>query len=292
MSSTSSSSTTLVNVAPDAEQKLVRVLASSSSSPPPANFVSDCENAISQGDAALLLDKIINTDSAVGSLLSLPDDEAVSAVSLLGALLNRVNDNARSESLLESLSSSIVRHGAAAATSGGGDNAKKQITLLATLYNIRSDSTDKVKLLIKMVDVASSTAPEMIAPKTSKTSVLSKYVVDPSYVQTMFEEWNISPHVRRQFYKAAANAANIIKAPTISQRHTLLQVQAYTSAADCNSDECVGTATTAAIGAIRDPISLFGLQRNMLSFPAIQALEGKSGTSLQCEIVSLIVQVG
>eukprot|EP00529_Nitzschia_sp_RCC80_P019601 CAMPEP_0113483388 /NCGR_PEP_ID=MMETSP0014_2-20120614/23407_1 /TAXON_ID=2857 /ORGANISM="Nitzschia sp." /LENGTH=428 /DNA_ID=CAMNT_0000376931 /DNA_START=215 /DNA_END=1501 /DNA_ORIENTATION=+ /assembly_acc=CAM_ASM_000159 len=287
-SSSSSSSTTLINVVPDAEQKLVRVLASSSSSSSAAAFTSACESAISQGDAALLLKTIIDNDEAIKNalLVNLSESEAISAVSLLGALLNRVDNNNSSKqptasALLESLSSSIVRN---AAGSGSVGVNKTAITLVATLYNIRSFPTDKVKLLTKMVDAAASKVPEMLEPKTSKTSVvLSKFVVEPTYSKTMFDEWtntavvDVDVDVVRKFYRSASNAATVIKLPTVAQHFVLLEVQTY-KAGDSSSTECIDAATKASTGAIRDPVSLFTIQRNMLTLPAIKALEGKSSS--------------
>jgi len=290
-SSSSSSSTTLVNVVPDAEQKLVRVLASSSSPSAAAAFTSACESAISQGDAALLLKTIIDNDEAIKNalLVNLSESEAISAVSLLGALLNRVDNNNSSKqptasALLESLSSSIVRN---AAGSGSIGVNKTAITLLATLYNIRSFPTDKVKLLTKMVDAAASKVPEMLEPKTSKTSVvLSKFVVEPTYSKTMFDEWrgtardavvDVDIDAVRNFYRSASKAATVIKLPTVAQHFVLLEVQTY-KADTSSSNECIVAATKASTGAIRDPVSLFTIQRNMLTLPAIKALEGKSSS--------------
>ena len=289
-SSSSSSCTTLVNVVPDAEHKLVRVLASSSSSSASgaAKFTTACESAISQGDAALLLKTIIDNDDGIQNALfvNLSESEAVSAVSLLGALLNRVDNNNASKqptasALLESLSSSIVR--GASGSGSSVETSKTAITLLAALYNIRSGPTDKVKLLTKMIDLAVSEVPEILEPKTSKTSVvLSKFVVEPAYSKTMFEEWNnnntsLDVDAVRKFYRSASNAATAINLPTIAQHFLLLEVQTYNKEQTSNNNtECIDVATKASTGAIRDPVSLFTIQRNMLVLPAIKALEGKS----------------
>ena len=74
---------TLVNVAEDAEMRLVSLLA-----PDDAGFQRDCEALISSGDATKLVAKLMTRlDQLVQS------NEATSALTILVALLNKSNDN-------------------------------------------------------------------------------------------------------------------------------------------------------------------------------------------------------
>ena len=81
----SSASSALVNVAEDAELRLVRLLADAAESTRPG-FIEDCEACIVHGDAAQLMRTILSEQNAISALISL-EEEAVSAVSLLAALL-------------------------------------------------------------------------------------------------------------------------------------------------------------------------------------------------------------
>jgi translation initiation factor 3 subunit M len=47
------------------------------------------------------------------------------------------------------------------------------------------------------------------------------------------------------------------------------------SGSDGGSDQAVEVAVEAAVGAVRDPVSLFVMQRNLLTYPAVQALQAK-----------------
>ena len=88
-----SSSSTLVNVAEDAELRLVRLLADAAPSQLLSpTFVQECEECMIQADAASLLETIISDKGAMAALFALePLEEAVSAFSLLAALLDRVS---------------------------------------------------------------------------------------------------------------------------------------------------------------------------------------------------------
>lgn len=268
------SSSTLVNVVSDAELRLVRLLAdtaASSSSPVPASFVTDCEACIAKGDAAQLIKTIVEAEGAVTALVTLDDGEGVSAVSLLGALLNRVKDTNASNELLNALSGSIVR--SVDSASSPSATAAKAIPLLAMLYNMRSNSNDKLILLVKMLDLSGAHQPSILEPTAS---VLGRWTVDPKHLTAMLDEWKVPPAGRRELYRSAAKAA---KSASATQQFMLLLVKTYTSSDDdLDAPDCLEASQQTAIGAIRDPVSLFVQQRNMLSLPAIQALGRKTGT--------------
>lgn len=209
-----SASSALVTVAEDAELRLVRLLAESGKTTRP-NFVQDCEACINDGDAAQLLRTILAEQGAMAALVSL-EDEAVSAVSLLAALLNRVK-NTNSSQIVDELANSIIH-----AASTDGIDASRPISLLATLYNMRSDPLEKVGLLVKMIRLAASRQPSLLEPNAS---VLGKWM-DSSRLSTMLDGWKVEPAARRDLYRAAAEGAT---APLAKQRFTLLVVETYTS---------------------------------------------------------------
>lgn len=258
-----SASSALVTVAEDAELRLVRLLAESAKSTRP-NFVQDCEACINNGDAAQLMRTILAEQGAIAALVSL-EEEAVSAVSLLAALLNRVK-NADSSQLADELANSVIR-----ATSADAADVSRPISLLATLYNMRSDPLEKVGLLVKMIRLAASRQPSLLEPNAS---VLGKWM-DTSRLPMMLDEWKVEPSARRELYRAAAEGA---ATPLAKQRFTLLVVETYTTS-DVDK-EGLESSQKAAIGAIRDPVSLFVEQRNILSLPAIQSLKKNSAPLL------------
>lgn len=258
-----SASSALVNVAEDAELRLVRLLADSSESTGP-NFVQDCESCIVHGDAAQLMRTIMAEQGAIAALISM-EEEAVSAVSLLAALLDRVK-NTNSSQLVEELANSVIH-----AVPSDATDVSRPISLLAMLYNMRSDPLEKVGLLVKMIGLAAARQPSLLE---TNGSVLGKWM-DSSRLPAMLDEWNVQPADRRDLYRAAAEGA---WSPLVKQQFTLLVVQTYK---DSDIDkEGLESSQKAAIGAIRDPVSLFVQQRNILALPAIQALQKNSAPLL------------
>jgi hypothetical protein len=256
-------SSALVNVVDGAELCLVRLLAESSA---PGSirpgFVQDCETCIAHSDATRLIQTIVSEQGAIAALVSL-DDEAVSAISLLAACLDRVQSPGSANMLIQ-LADSII---AISAASSGATT--KAISLLATLYNMRSNPVEKVALLVKMIQLATSDPGDLL---DSDSSVLGKWM-DPGQLTKMLDEWDVPPAGRRELFLAAADGSQ--SSPNARQQFILLVVETYSSV-DIDTSG-LEAAKQAAIGAIRDPVSLFVQQRKILSLPAIQALETSDG---------------
>ena len=264
---TTTASSALVNVVDGSELCLVRLLADSAApgSIRP-NFIPDCEANIAHSDATQLLKTIVAEQGAIAALVSL-EEEAVSAISLLAACLDQVEDT-DSEKMLNELADSII---SIATSADNADSTAKAISLLATLYNMRSDPTEKVALLVKMIRLASSSN-KSSSLLEADNSVLGKWM-DPTRLVTMLDEWKVKSAGRRELYRAAADGSK--KSSNTKQQFTLLVVETY-SKSDIDSSG-LDAAKQAAIGAIRDPVSLFVQQRKILSLPVIQALEKKDG---------------
>lgn len=252
-----SASSALVNIAEDAELRLVRLLAESAESTR-AGFVQDCEACIVHGDAAQLMRTILAEKGAISALVSL-EDEAVSAVSLLAALLNRVKD-VNSSKLVDELADSVIQ-------STSTEETLKAVSLLATLYNMRSEPLEKVGLLVKMINLAKARQPALLQ---SNNPLFGKWM-EGTKLSSMLDEWQVEPVSRRPLYRAAANGTT---SSLSEQRFTLLTIETY-SKSDIDT-EGLESAKKAAIGAIQDPVSLFAQQRKILSLPAVQALQEKS----------------
>lgn len=269
------SSTVIANVAEDAAHRLVGLL-SSSSQTAPANFKADCEASLAANDASKLIKIILSDAGSFESLVSIPVEEGVSAVTLLGALLNKVKDGSGGQ-LLNEMADALGRVSSGEDSSPATRTTAKQVTLLATLYNTRSDPPEKVGLLVRMIRLASSRDPALLE---SNSSALSK-VMDPTRVTAMLDEWKIPKSGRRELYRAVADGAN---SPTKKQQFALLVVETYSkSEVDAAGLEY---AKKAAIGAIQDPVSLFVQQRKILTLPAVEALGQSDGTSVVVDRLS------
>lgn len=188
------SSSTLVNVAEDAENRLVALLAGSGR----PSFVQDCEQCLLNGDAAGLLKVIISDQGAMNELLN--GEEA--SFSLLAALLERVSVAEQEVQLADALATAVETQLA---------DKEKQLRLLSALYNLRSRPHEKCGLLVRMVALA-----------PSLTGRLGELVED---LVNLLDGWSIDLKERRPLYRVIAQ-----KDETKKQKFTLLLVETYTDA--------------------------------------------------------------
>jgi hypothetical protein len=229
-----SSSTTLVNVAEDAELRLVRLLGETAKG---ASFVQDCEACIQKADAAQLLKTIIKDTGALEALFGLePTGEAVSAFSLLTALLTRVGRDKPSEE--ETLTKQLADAVANIKVSGKDPTelVQRQIALLSVLYNMRFIGKEKCSLLAQMITLAGASQPSLLEPGKPLGDILHEDVSSsqPSVAPTsprlvaMLEAWEVPLKDRRELYLAAAQA--IPSDSPRKQRFLLLFVESYKDA--------------------------------------------------------------
>jgi translation initiation factor 3 subunit M len=272
-------SSTLVNVSDDAEVRLVSLLANAA----PAgllspSFQADCQASIDAGEAGPLLATVLADPGAMATLLGLDADESVSAFSLLAALLERAGKPA------QELASRLIN------TNTIPEKGERKVALLSTLYNMRSDPEEKVEILRAMMDLASKCASKnLLAPgetlggliscagdeESSSLTLPSSSLgrcLDSSQppIVALLDSWQLQN--RKPIYRTVSSM--LPDSDIRKQRFLLLLVASYTGS-EAGSDQAIEGATEAAVGAIRDPVSLFVLQRNMLTYPAIQALERK-----------------
>jgi len=160
-------SSTLVTVADDAELRLVRYLGETAPSHMLGpNFIQETQGYIVQGDAVGLMKTIVNDAGAIASLLTTPNtDEAISAFSLLAALLDRVGEADPNEEamLSQSLHNVVVSLDCSATSTPENVLAKRRILLLSSLYNLRPDGPEKCKLVTSMITLAAAHQPSMLA---------------------------------------------------------------------------------------------------------------------------------
>ena len=191
-------STTLVNVAEHAELRLVQLLAESA---PPSllspTFSSDCESRIASADAPGLIRCVLRDPGAMTSLFAIePIDGAVSAFSLLAALLDRASaDGGPSESsdLCEEMAEAVSRDNASY-------DPRKRAGMLCALYNLRPDGAERVRLLARIASLCSVSDPRSLSSGRPLGDAL-----DPDAVRRMCEGWGVGGRERRDLYRAAAD---------------------------------------------------------------------------------------
>ena len=225
-----SSSSTLVNVAEDAELRLVRLLADAA----PAQllsptFVQDCDQCMVDADASGLMKTIVGDDGALAALFALePLEEAVSAFSLLAALLDRVREDhpdAEAE-IAVALADSVIN-----CPVETQDAALRRITFLSTLYNIRSDGRERCALLARMVRLAAAQQPNMLAEGQALGNLLLDDASSDGFrppeprIVSMLDAWDVPVAARRDLFNAIADA--IPDSPARKQRFILLLVDSY-----------------------------------------------------------------
>ena len=291
-----SASSTLVNVAEDAELRLVKLLSEqqpSSSAAVSPQFVPTCEHCIAQGDASQLLRTILQENAAIQALMVMPNtEEAISVVSLLAALLERVEEGggaAATTAMVHALADAIVQ-----ASSTFPSTTSRAVTLLSTLYNMRSNPLEKCGLLVRMMQLATSAK---ASGGGDSSNLMESHMPlgkllhgkpKPLVVQWL-DTWNVSPADRRPVYAAAASGASN---DATRQRFLIFLVETYNGTNDPIDAAGLSYARQTALGAIRDPVTWIVAQRKLLSCRAIQALKTSKDVddTLLIQVLSIFQQ--
>jgi len=184
--------------------------------------------------------------------------------------------------LSQSLHNVVVSLDCSATSTPENVLAKRRILLLSSLYNLRPDGPEKCKLVTSMITLAAAHQPSMLAEGKGLGKLLAEDGSGNSSVGdgvpqivTLLNGWNVPSSDRRALFRAAASG--IPDSVARKQRFTLLLVESYTEASQVD-EAGINAAKEAAIGAIRDPITLFVHQRTMLTMPATQALANNAAT--------------
>lgn len=236
-------STTLVNVSEDAEVRLVAMLAETATNP---DFQATCQASIEEGKAGDLIKTILADTGALLVFTQQTTEDAMAAFALLVALADRAGR-------VQDLIAMVSKLDAA--------DAERRIALLSVLYNMRTRPSEKMMLLQHMIELAplSLLEPEQTLGRLLNDDEATK---QPRVV-SLLDQWKVSKNDRQKLYQTVTR---VLPNTDIRKQRFLLILIAYSSNDTAASKE-------AAIGAIRDPVSCFAQQRNMMSLPAIQALE-------------------
>lgn len=277
-------SSTLVNVAEDADHRLVTVLGESAGEA----FHAECMACLNDGgDTEKLIKTIISSAPAMQTLMHLEQGEAIAVVSLLAGLVKRskaCNISYVALSIVDAICNETHSIPSPSGTAGEEDLSatKRKITMVSVLYNMLDV---KCPLLNRMVEVAGKHPAALLHPETilgrlltspncsafsNATSTSSTTATTPPIV-TLLDSWEdaVTVEDRRALYSTVCKV--LPETDSRKQRFVLLLVETYTT---MNEVDAVGMAAAkdAAVGAIRDPVTLFRQQRDLLSRPAIQAL--------------------
>jgi len=278
-------SSTLVNIAEHAELRLIVLLADTATS---STFRADCESCIANAEAARLIRTIARDDGAVEGLFrvkTLSLNDAVSAFFLWAALLDRV-DVKEQRQVAEEMADAVVKCGGTGTTGKGGKEdprrRRRVVAMLCALYNLRTDATDKCRLLERIVRQNSTSS--------NTTNEEPQLIHDAERALERWDQDGVVPtNDRRNLLRALADSCGGSnnegdndtqqqqqQQEQRRQKFLLRLVHTYTDERECRTKEALEMAAQAAEGAIRDPVTLFAEQRGMLRMPAIVALKDKS----------------
>jgi len=318
-------SSTLVTITDQLELKLIKIIADNCTTTTTTDnetkeekkeisksFLSKCETYIANADASNLIRSIIQESDAMESLLKLePIEDCISAFSILGNLLLKVQDEDEEGTVLGTELADVIL--------GDNDNEKKnssvdvdidiskRIMLIFTLYNLRQDGGEKCRLLARIVRLCAS-SPSTSSLLLRQTSTISNSddlsasssllgdMIQVDRIVSVLQEWGVSVHHRRLLFRALVDAMkkitlmktsvgagddesvvvlspdDILEAELMRQRFLLLDIETYVDSSEVDA-EALEAAEEASLGAIRDPITLFNEQRGMLDFAAVKALK-------------------
>ena len=273
-------SSTLVNIAENAEIRLIELLSTKANSP---TFVQDCENCIANAQASHLIRTIMQDSGALSSLWEVEvESDGISAFVLLVAVLDRVkeseNEGDEAERILAAeLADAIGQIATNPNTSS--DVAKRIVGMLCFLYNLRSTGSDKCRLLSQIVLISATACPELLLEE--ENGELGA-LLEPTNISLSLKKWGVDKKDERILLNAVGKAMEGIGKHQQKQRISLLLLETYNNDSVeklLNDKEAIEVAQNATIGAIQDPISLFVEQRGMLHLPAIAALKQSADES-------------
>lgn len=267
-------SSTLVNIAENAEMRLIELLSRKASN---QTFVQDCENCIANAQASNLIRTILLDEGALRSLWEVGvGSDGISAFALLLALLDRVEDAADESLLAMEIASAI---GKQASSVNSEKYAKRMVGMLCFLYNLRCNGLEKCRLLGQIVTVASIACPNILTEEGN--GELGSLLL-PQTISANMNFWDVDMTEKRSLLSALARAMEAIGNDKYKQKFWLLLLETFSNDAVetiAKDAAAIEVAQNATVGAIRDPISLFQEQRGMLDLPAVTALKGSSDTN-------------
>ena len=306
-------SSTLVNVSEDAEARLIHLLCESSANNDKASLQQECSTYLSKGNIYKLLTTLISSSSTnVIDTLVLhmePITEVVTMVMLLSNMIQRLDSTDTIKEVLSLLVNEIAR-ASPTATTENVSIIERKVTILSVLYNMM-DTSYKCMLLERMILLIArpinasgasfddralllllqpdTTLGQLISSPISSSSsnnnnnntILAQPPLPP--IVNMLQSWNVSDTELRSLY---TSISNVLPSDDIrQQRFLLLLIESYSKTTTTNettiiNDDIIKLVKQVTINAIRDPITLFRDQRNLLSQSIVQQTLQKHDTAL------------
>ena len=218
--------------------------------------------------------------------------------SLLGGLLERVGDEVVQKRLCEELSGKVVE--VTNTNDNGGDDEQlsreKQMGMLSSLFNLRTDGVEKVRILIQIINLANV---EDLSPNSNNDGVSSLCtLLEPESLVTTMASWGDVPEVeKRGVYRAIVGGMDRLMEKMGSddvkdvedrkQTYLLLILDTYKDESSVDK-EALTNAQQATVGAISNPIDLFSTQHRLLHLPAVKALQKSSSTAPLYDLLKIL----
>jgi translation initiation factor 3 subunit M len=293
-------SSTLVNVSDEAEARLITLLFESSNNNDSSSGESlqqQCATYLSEGNLYELLTTLISSTSMNIMLLE-PVTEVATIVSLLSNMIQRLDSPDKIKEVLTSLIEKVAQAVPNTATELPGSTTmiERNMTILSVLYNMM-DKSYKCMLLERMIQLMGSKndgsdlddlALVFLQPDTALGRLLSSPIVSSASssnnnitspqppIVNMLQSWNVTDTERRSIYTTVCNAlpSNDLR----QQRFLLLLIETYSSDGSINEgtivndNDVVNIVKQVSINTIRDPVTLFRDQRNLLSRNIVQQI--------------------
>lgn len=296
-------SSTLVNVSDDAEARLITLLCERAND---ATLQQQCSTYLSEGNIYQVLTTLISSSSAnvvdVIVLQMEPITEVVTTVSLLSNMIQRLDSPEAMKELLTLLVDNIAQANSTAGSDLTSTTSiiERKVTILSVLYNMM-DQSYKCMLLDRMMQIigsksnTSSDASEallLLQPDTTLGRLISSPIISsssnssiappPPPIVNMLQSWNVSDTERRSMY---TSICNVLPSDDVrQQRFLLLLIESYSKTVTDKStivdDDIIKLVKQVTINAIRDPVTLFRDQRNLLSQTIVQQTLQKHDSAL------------
>jgi translation initiation factor 3 subunit M len=294
-------SSTLVNVSDDAELRLVTFLCESSSDP---SLQQQCSTYLSEGNIYTLLTTLTSSPDVIDTLVGQmePITEVITSVSIISNMIQRLDPPEKIKEVLAVLIDSISQ---VSTTSDNANSVERKITILSVLYNMM-DKSYKCMLLERMIqltgsesnvggDATDDLAVLLLQPDTTLGRLITSPIIAPSSnsnanlvqptqppIVNMLQSWNVSEAERRSMY---STISNVLPSHDIrQQRFLLLLIESYSKTTvnetTVINDDIIQLVKQVTINAIRDPVTLFREQRNLLSQTIVQETLQKQDTTL------------
>lgn len=213
-------SSTLVNIAENAEVHLVHLLAENAPSDLISKtFAADCENMIANANAPGLLLMVLKDDGAMTALFNISPklDECVSAFSLLASLLQRIPSDQEQSAVAAEVAEAIFQ--------ADKYDPVKRIAMLTSLYNLRVDGVERCRLLEMIIRLSSSSS--QLNHLLMEGQPVGDILHAPS-LQKLLEFWNVPLLERRKLYRVAAQGvASVEGSEKRKQRLLLLFLETF-----------------------------------------------------------------